>query len=82
MLQPKYTMRNFEWQDQRGIEGTGFVRALRSLLTANLPGLLPRLKEIIEQELQSEIQRCMRTDGSRTYDSSVYNLVGSQADAC
>lgn len=63
MLQPKYTMQSFEWQDQRGIEGTGFVRALRSLLTANLPGLLPRIKEIIKQELQLETQLCIGADG-------------------
>lgn len=56
-------MQSFEWQDQRGIEGTGFVRALRSLLTANLPGLLPRIKEIIKQELQLETQLCIGADG-------------------
>lgn len=74
MLQPKYTMQNFEWQDQRGIEGTGFVRALRSLLTANLPTLLPRLKEIIKQELQLETQLRMRADGSQNHNSSTYSL--------
>ena len=36
-LQPKHTMHGFEWKDQRGIEGTGFVRALRTLLTSHLP---------------------------------------------
>lgn len=80
MLQPKYTMQKFEWHDQRGVEGTGFVRALRSLLTANLPALLPRLKEIIKHELHSEIQLCMRADGSRTHGSSAYNLVQSPTD--
>ncbi|KAM5431530.1 hypothetical protein McanCB21832_005529 [Microsporum canis] len=29
-LQPKSTMHGFEWNDVRGVEGTGFVRALRS----------------------------------------------------
>ncbi|KAF2679172.1 cytochrome P450 [Lentithecium fluviatile CBS 122367] len=28
-LQPKDTMHGFEWKDIRGVEGTGFVRALR-----------------------------------------------------
>ncbi|OJI79655.1 hypothetical protein ASPTUDRAFT_204913 [Aspergillus tubingensis CBS 134.48] len=46
ILQPKYTMSGFEWQDQRGIDGTGFVRALRSRLTAHLPGMLPDLKRM------------------------------------
>jgi hypothetical protein len=65
MLQPKYTMRGFEWQDKRGIEGTGFVRALRSLLTAHLPQLLPRLKEILGRGLLLEVNKHRRSDGTR-----------------
>lgn len=64
MLQPKYTMRGFEWREQRGLEGTGFVRALRSLLTAHLPVLLPHLKIIIEQNLRLEIEKHRRADGT------------------
>ncbi|KAL8718433.1 MAG: hypothetical protein Q9225_004432 [Loekoesia sp. 1 TL-2023] len=48
-------MYGFEWKDQRGIEGTGFVRALRSLLTAHLPSLLPSLSSNIARSLESEI---------------------------
>lgn len=43
MLQPLYTMNGFNWFDKRGVEGVGFVRALRTLLTNNLPQLLPDL---------------------------------------
>ena len=46
-LQPKNTMHGFEWKDQRGVEGTGFVRAIRNLLTARLPELIPRLSKVI-----------------------------------
>ncbi|KAL8969101.1 MAG: hypothetical protein Q9197_004518 [Variospora fuerteventurae] len=56
ILQPKYTMYGFEWKDQRGIEGTGFVRALRSLLTAHLPSLLPSLRTIIAEGIESDIR--------------------------
>ncbi|KAF4633490.1 hypothetical protein G7Y89_g4632 [Cudoniella acicularis] len=62
MLQPKYTMRGFEWQDQRGVEGTGFVRALRSLLTAHLPQLLPKLQLIIRKGLRDEVAQYRRKD--------------------
>jgi hypothetical protein len=55
MLQPRHTMHDFEWKDKRGDEGTGFVRALRSLLTAHLPLLLPHLKRIVEEGLKLEI---------------------------
>lgn len=44
MLQPLYTMNGFNWFDQRGAEGVGFVRTLRTLLTNNLPRLLPDLR--------------------------------------
>ncbi|KAL6803841.1 cytochrome P450 [Trichoderma sp. SZMC 28012] len=53
MLQPKYTMYGFEWQDQRGIEGTGFVRALRSLLTSHLPKFQPDLERIVKSSLET-----------------------------
>ncbi|KAM7192968.1 cytochrome P450 [Naviculisporaceae sp. PSN 640] len=46
MLQPVYTMNGFNWFDRRGVEGVGFVRTLRSLLTQNLPQLLPDLSRL------------------------------------
>ncbi|RLM01932.1 hypothetical protein CFD26_108363 [Aspergillus turcosus] len=55
ILQPKYTMFGFEWQDQRGVEGTGFVRALRSRLTAHLPILMPELQRIVESAIADEL---------------------------
>ncbi|KAI9669871.1 MAG: hypothetical protein M1831_006906 [Alyxoria varia] len=58
LLQPKHTMRGFQWQDERGVEGTGFVRALRSLLTAHLPSLQPRLEEVIAQSVDQYVQGC------------------------
>ncbi|KAI1273034.1 cytochrome P450 [Xylaria sp. FL0933] len=48
MLQPVYTMHGFNWFDRRGTEGVGFVRALRTLLTNNLPQILPELGTIIK----------------------------------
>ncbi|RAK94386.1 cytochrome P450 [Aspergillus costaricaensis CBS 115574] len=65
ILQPKYTMSGFEWQDQRGIEGTGFVRALRSRLTAHLPGMLPDLKRMVEAAITEELST-PETDGMLT----------------
>ncbi|CAH0024714.1 unnamed protein product [Clonostachys rhizophaga] len=43
MPQPVYTMNSFNWFDRRGVEGVGFVRTLRTLLTNHLPQLLPDL---------------------------------------
>ncbi|KAL4917328.1 hypothetical protein BDW62DRAFT_201949 [Aspergillus aurantiobrunneus] len=53
--EPKYTMLRFEWQHQRGVEGTGFVRALRSRLTAHLPVLLLNLQRLVQDALAFEL---------------------------
>jgi hypothetical protein len=52
MLQPNYTMHGFNWFDRRGTEGIGFVRALRTLLTNNLPQILPDLSMIIKTRFE------------------------------
>lgn len=41
-------MHGFNWFDRRGTEGVGFVRALRTHLTNNLPHILPDLGIIIK----------------------------------
>lgn len=64
MLQPKYTMHGFEWQEQRGVEGTGFVRALRSLLTSHLPYFRSDLDRIIRGLLHDELSQ-PQDDGKR-----------------
>jgi hypothetical protein len=48
-------MHGFEWQDQRGVEGTGFVRALRSLLTAHLPALQADFERILKASFSREL---------------------------
>ncbi|KAL3953919.1 hypothetical protein ACCO45_011875 [Purpureocillium lilacinum] len=62
ILQPKHTMYGFEWQDQRGVEGTGFVRALRSLLTSHLPQFQPDLERILNESMEKELGT-IRPDG-------------------
>lgn len=52
MLQPVYTMHGFNWFDRRGTEGVGFVRALRTLLTNNLPIILPGLGRMVKREFE------------------------------
>ena len=67
-------MYGFEWKDQRGIEGIVFVRALRSLLTAHLPSLLPGLSSNIAESLESEILLGRKPD-RRSDSPTVYQLV-------
>lgn len=54
MLQPVYTMHGFNWFDRRGTEGVGFVRALRTLLTNNLPQILPDLGAMIRARFEEQ----------------------------
>lgn len=63
ILQPKYTMHGFEWQDQRGVEGTGFVRALRSLLTSHLHKFQPDLERLVKDFLEIELKD-IHSDGN------------------
>ena len=49
-------MHGFEWKDQRGVEGIGFVRALRSLLTSHLPTLLPDLETAISTQFDLSLR--------------------------
>jgi hypothetical protein len=54
MLQPVYTMHGFDWFNRRGTEGVGFVRALRTLLTNNVPQILPDLGSVIRTRFQEQ----------------------------
>ncbi|KAK8851035.1 cytochrome P450 [Apiospora arundinis] len=56
-LQPKYTMHGFEWKDIRGVEGTGFVRALRHTLTNYLPNLTGSLGPLIADEITKGVKK-------------------------
>lgn len=48
-------MGGFEWKDVRGVEGTGFVRALRTILTSHLPQLLPRVNDRMVKEVRAQL---------------------------
>ena len=48
-------MGGFEWKDVRGVEGTGFVRALRTILTSHLPQLLPRVNDRMVEEVRAQL---------------------------
>lgn len=56
-------MNGFNWHDQRGIEGIGFVRTLRTLLTTHLPKLTPGVRTIISQTFANEIKVGEATNG-------------------
>lgn len=57
-------MHGFEWQDRRGVEGTGFVRALRSLLTSHLQDFQPDLERLVKDSLEIEF-KALGSDGNQ-----------------
>ncbi|CAH0051924.1 unnamed protein product [Clonostachys solani] len=67
MLQPMYTMQKFNWFDRRGTEGVGFIRALRTLLTNNLPQILPDLSAIIRSRLEEIGDSYPTVNGTKQY---------------
>ena len=50
-------MNGFELNQQRGIDGIGYVRALRSILTSNLPALQPILQSQIVAGFTEELTK-------------------------
>lgn len=60
-------MHGFEWKDVRGVEGTGFVRALRHTLTSRLPELLPSLRELVTVQISEELDRHRSSNGGYPY---------------
>jgi len=64
MLQPLYTMNGFNWFDKRGVEGVGFVRTLRTLLTNDLPKLLPDLRVLTNNHWDRSIRDKMIESGT------------------
>ena len=57
-------MHGFEWKDQRGMEGNGFVRALRSLLKARLPQLIPSLSRVVHDQIKKELSKLRSSNGN------------------
>jgi len=79
MLQPVYTMHGFNWFDRRGTEGVGFIRALRTLLTQNLPQILPDLSCIIRTRFEEIHAGHKVVDGMKAIDHRGNTLTSSQA---
>ncbi|KAH8766056.1 cytochrome P450, partial [Diaporthe sp. PMI_573] len=80
MLQPMYTMHGFNWFDRRGTEGVGFIRALRTLLTNNLPEILPDLSIIMRARF-NESHATHRVEKGRRY-SPVYPMIVNLVVLC
>jgi len=68
-MQPRH---GFNWFDRRGTEGVGFIRALRTLLTNNLPKILPDLTCIIRSRFQELHAGHPVVNGKR--QSDVYHM--------
>jgi hypothetical protein len=56
MLQPRYTMSNFNWFDKRGVDGTPLIKTLRTLLTNNIPQILPSIRIAVSSKIDAALE--------------------------
>ncbi|KAL6876964.1 cytochrome P450 [Trichoderma novae-zelandiae] len=66
ILQPRYTMQNFNWFDKKGVDGTPLVRTLRTLLTNHLPDILPDARRSMSVLFDSLVESRPMGNGSST----------------
>ena len=66
-------MTGFNWFDRRGTEGVGFVRALRTLLTNNVPKILPDLRRNICLSFDEMVAKQPTVNGVRR--SPIYPML-------
>jgi hypothetical protein len=69
-----HSRHGFNWFDRRGTEGVGFIRALRTLLTSNLPKILPDLTCIIRTRFQELHATHPVIDGTMTVGEHLLQL--------
>ena len=70
-------MSGFEWRNQRGSDGTVFVRALRSLVTANLPKILPDFDSGIADQIKIELGKLSDAHGEKFSDFLDFEITDS-----
>ncbi|KAK4224545.1 cytochrome P450 [Podospora fimiseda] len=75
IIQPKYTMKDFNWMDfsKGGKVGWGFLRAVRTCLTDNLPNILGDLTNLTRSELPKIVSTHPTVDGA--YQVSTHLLI-------
>ncbi|KAK4071690.1 uncharacterized protein Triagg1_5928 [Trichoderma aggressivum f. europaeum] len=66
ILQPRYTMQNFNWFDKKGVDGTPLVRTLRTLLTNHLPDILPDARRSMSALFDGILESHSMVNGSYT----------------
>ncbi|UKZ75705.1 hypothetical protein TrVFT333_003397 [Trichoderma virens FT-333] len=73
ILQPKYTMQNFNWFDKKGVDGTPLIRTLRTLLTNHLPDILPDARRSMSALFDGILESRSMVNGS--YTSPLFPMV-------
>ncbi|KAI0845840.1 putative cytochrome P450 [Daldinia vernicosa] len=74
LLQPKYTMKGFNWmEDKQGTEGATLIRTLRNDLTGHLPEFLPEIRLLISALIDQHFESIPLTNGTKTF--TIFPLV-------
>ncbi|KAI1483289.1 putative cytochrome P450 [Daldinia eschscholtzii] len=74
LIQPKYTMKSFNWVEGRqGTEGATLMRTLRNDLTERLPEILPELRLLMSALVDEHFESLPSENGAKVFD--VFPLV-------
>ncbi|KAI0593300.1 putative cytochrome P450 [Biscogniauxia sp. FL1348] len=74
LLQPKYTMREFNWMDdRRATEGVTLIKTLRNDLTNHLPEVLPEIRMSLSALLDQHYESLPSVNGARV--SSIFPVI-------
>ena len=75
LLQPKHTMANFNWMDDRGSDGLPLLATLRGNLTGYLPVLLPKLRKDMDEFLAQRFESFTNINGTSPFLSSFHGIL-------
>lgn len=74
LLQPKYSMRDFDWmEDKQKTEGSTLIKTLRNDLTRHLPELLPEIRHSLRALFQQHYDALPFKNGAKI--SPIFPLV-------
>ncbi|KAI0112996.1 putative cytochrome P450 [Daldinia grandis] len=74
LLQPKYTMKDFNWMEgKQGTEGATLIKTLRNDLTGHLPEVLPEIRLLISALIDQHLESSPPVNGTKSF--TIFPLV-------
>lgn len=76
MFQPAYTMLGHDWVDERGGEGTGYIRAVGTLFPRQLARVMPEMGDVVRTAFEdfAEDSFVKGSESNRIANLSVHDM--------